>query len=172
MTAREEAGEEIIEAAARWLQAEIDREISLVDDGEADDVSDEYPSMLKAGVALAEVMLVLRGRKARQRGQRYDAVEEIFEALKAISLREAAAAKFDAQLLADGFAMAGMYLDKGDRSFTAYANTMILAMGTQIKPYLRSVYEAARHYPPFDSAGMTDEATCRREFDRILATEG
>ena len=65
--------------------------------------------------------------------------------------------------------MGGILLDKGDRSFNAYAEVMALAMGDRIKPYLRSCYEAVRHYPGFDYNGMSEEATCAQEFRRILA---
>jgi len=124
--------------------------------------------MVQAQIVLIPLLSRVRIREARgRRDAPDDSVEAIFQALKAIVAKEPAAQKFDAQLLADGFAMAGMYLHKGDRSFKAYAEIMRLTMGDRITPYLRSCYEAARHYPEFDSTGMSGEATCAEDFRRI-----
>ena len=170
MTNSAESGEEILGAACRWLQDRIDCEIELIDAGNIDDLTDEGSRMVEAQKVLIPLLSRVRVRETRERRDApKDSVEAIFQALKAIVAKEPACKKFDSQLLADGFAMSAMYLDKGDRSFKAYAELMRLSMGDRITPYLRSCYEAARYYPEFDSTGMSDDATCAGEFRRITA---
>ena len=174
MTNPAESGEEILGAACRWLQDRINPELEMIDAGKLKDLSDEGSRMVQAQIVLMPLLSRVRIREARERRDApADSVEAIFQALKAIVAKEPATQKFDAQLLADGFAMSAMYLDKGDRSFKAYAELMRLSMGDRITPYLRSCYEAARYYPEFDSTGMSEREACpwgtrppvRRSFD-------
>lgn len=67
----------------------------------------------------------------------------------------------DPELLVGGMTLAGAYIEAGVRAFHDYAKTMTEDFGEKIKPYLLSFYEAARHYPGLDTAGMTpaDEAS-------------
>ena len=170
MTNPAESGEEILGAACRWLQDRINPEIEMIDAGKLKDLSDEGSRMVDAQMVLIPLLSRVRIREARERSEApNDSVEAMFQALKAIVAKEPAVKKFNAQLLADGFAMSGILLDKGERSFNAYVERMALLMGDRIKPYLRSCYEAVRHYPGFDYTGMSDEATCAEEFRRIMA---
>jgi len=170
MTNPAESGEEILGAACRWLQDRINPELEMVDAGKLEDLSDEGSRMIDAQMVLLPLLSRVRIREARERSETPDdPVEQLVQVLKAIVAKEPAVKKFDAQLLADGFAMTGILLDKGERSFNAYVERMALVMGDRIKPYLRSCYEAARHYPGFDYSGMSTDAACAQEFRRIKA---
>lgn len=62
---------------------------------------------------------------------------------------------FDAQLMADGFTLAGFHIEAGKRDWTAWSVAILEELGEPIRPYLRSMYEAVRHYPALDTTGMS-----------------
>ena len=59
----------------------------------------------------------------------------------------------DPELLALGAELAVYHLERGARTFVAYANAMLDTLGDAVRPYLRMWYEGARFYP-----GMEDIA--------------
>jgi hypothetical protein len=59
------------------------------------------------------------------------------------------------EIYRDGLKIAGAFMESGICSYDAYRNVMVGEMGVAIKPYLRGIYEAFRHYPGFDSSQMT-----------------
>lgn len=61
----------------------------------------------------------------------------------------------DPEILQDGMTIAGTHIEAGVRSFVDYSKAMIEDLGEGIKPFLRSIYEAMRHYPGLDTEGMT-----------------
>jgi len=61
----------------------------------------------------------------------------------------------DPEVFQLGISLTGFYIEGGARSFAAYSKKMIETLGEGARPYLRSWYEGARHYPGFDSEGMT-----------------
>lgn len=87
---------------------------------------------------------------------------KIFTADKVAAARERLRAKLrqvnsgiDPEVLVDGMTIAGAYIESGVRSFSAYAKRMVEDLGPQVRPYLLSFWEAVRHYPGLDTAGMT-----------------
>lgn len=64
----------------------------------------------------------------------------------------------DPEVMQAGMTLAGYYIEAGARKFADFARAMIADLGEGIRPYLRSFYESVRHYPGFDSAGMSTAA--------------
>lgn len=64
----------------------------------------------------------------------------------------------DPETIQAGITLAGYHVESGARSFAAYSKAMIEDLGEAIRPYLRSFYESVRHYPGFDSKGMSTSA--------------
>lgn len=62
----------------------------------------------------------------------------------------------DPELLQAGMTLAGYHIEKGARTFAAYAKAMLADLGDSVKPYLKSWYNALRDYPGFDASGMTE----------------
>lgn len=62
-------------------------------------------------------------------------------------------AGIDPELLAAGITLAGYHIERGARTFAAYAKAMVADLGDYVKPHLASWYEAARRYP-----GMEEHA--------------
>lgn len=74
----------------------------------------------------------------------------------------------DPELLQDGMTLAGAYIESGFRTFGEYSDAMIQDLGEKVRPYLRSFYEAVRHYPGLDTEGMT----ASEELDLMERGEG
>ncbi len=64
----------------------------------------------------------------------------------------------DPEAIQAGITLAGWHIEHGFRTFAAYSKAMIEKLGEQWRPYLRSFYEAVRHYPGFDNSGMSTAA--------------
>ena len=75
----------------------------------------------------------------------------------------------DPELMMDGMTIAGAYIESGIRKFGDYANAMIEDFGGNIKPYLLSFWESARHFPGLDTDGMTSVEDSKKEFDALMA---
>lgn len=69
----------------------------------------------------------------------------------------------DPQLFRDGVTLASGHIQAGSRSFDVFSKAMIADIGEEIRPFLRSFYEAVRHYPGIDAVGMSPAA----EIDQI-----
>lgn len=61
-------------------------------------------------------------------------------------------AGLDPETITAGMTLAGYHIEAGARSFADYAGKMVADFGEAIRPFLRTFYEAARHYPGFDAA--------------------
>jgi N12 class adenine-specific DNA methylase len=61
----------------------------------------------------------------------------------------------DPEMLQAGITIAGAYIEAGVRSFAKFAKAMVSDLGEGVRPYLRSFFEGARHYPGLDTKGMT-----------------
>jgi len=69
-------------------------------------------------------------------------------------------AGIDPEVLQAGITLAGYHIEKGARTFVAYAKAMINDLGEGIKPYLKSWYLAAKFDPRFaDFKDMDSAAT-------------
>ena len=73
----------------------------------------------------------------------------------------------DPEVLLAGIQLGGYHIEAGARTFSAYSKAMIQDVGDSVKPYLRSFYEGVRHFPGFDSSGMTESNVLDNETDAI-----
>ena len=71
----------------------------------------------------------------------------------------------DPEVLQAGITLSGYHIEAGARKFKDFSAAMIKDLGEVVRPYLRSWYEAVRHYPGFDSKGMSKPS----EIDQFLA---
>ena len=78
----------------------------------------------------------------------------------------------DPEMMMDGITLAGYHVEKGARTFAAYARAMVDDLGDAVKPYLQSWYMAVRADPRAGSfrAGM-DKASAVEDLDmdQVLA---
>ena len=57
----------------------------------------------------------------------------------------------DPEFLLDGITLSGYHIEKGARTFSAYAKAMIEDLGDRVKPYLKQWYNAVRDDPAAES---------------------
>lgn len=74
-------------------------------------------------------------------------------------------AGYDPEIIAIGAEMAAYHIEAGARTFIDFAKRMITDMGDDIRPYLKSIYSSARHFPGMEEykKAMTPES----EYDDI-----
>lgn len=74
-------------------------------------------------------------------------------------------AGYDPEIMAIGAEMAAYHIEAGARTFIEFAKRMITDMGDDIRPYLKSIYSSARHFPGMEAykKAMTPES----EYDEI-----
>lgn len=66
----------------------------------------------------------------------------------------------DPDMLMDGIILSGYHIEKGARTFAAYARAMIGDLGDGVKPYLKSWYMASKYDPRMAGMeGLDDPAT-------------
>ena len=65
----------------------------------------------------------------------------------------------DPELINAGITLAGYHIEKGARTFSAYAKAMIDDMGTGVKPYLKSWYLAVKFDPRASGFENMDDAS-------------
>lgn len=65
----------------------------------------------------------------------------------------------DPEMIAIGAEMAVYHIERGARSFSTYAKSMIADLGDTIRPYLKSFYNAVRDMPEAVEGGLVDEMT-------------
>ena len=72
---------------------------------------------------------------------------------------------YDPEIIAIGAEMAAYHIEAGARTFIDFAKRMITDMGDEIRPYLKSIYSSARHFPGMEEykKAMTPES----EYDEI-----
>ena len=72
---------------------------------------------------------------------------------------------YDPEIIAIGAEMAAYHIEAGARTFIDFAKRMITDMGDDIRPYLKSIYSSARHFPGMEEykKNMTPES----EYDEI-----
>ncbi len=63
-------------------------------------------------------------------------------------------AGFDPEMFALGAEMGALYIEAGARSFAQFTKAMLSKFGDAIKPYLKTIYNAARDFPGADAQGM------------------
>jgi hypothetical protein len=66
---------------------------------------------------------------------------------------------FDPEMLLDSITIAGHHIESGARTFAQFAKEMLNDLGEAIRPYLKSIYMAAKYDPRFaDIKGMSSAA--------------
>lgn len=82
---------------------------------------------------------------------------------------------FDPELAQAGLTLAGYHIEKGARTFAAYAKAMVEDMGDMVRPHLKAWYMAVKYEPSaaemhadMDSAATVESA----EIDDILKVNG
>lgn len=70
----------------------------------------------------------------------------------------------DPEFLIDGITLSGYHIEKGARTFSAYAKAMIADLGDKVKPYLKQWYNALRDDPSAESLAdsMDDYETVKK----------
>lgn len=76
------------------------------------------------------------------------------------------------ELLVDGMAITGAYIEFGVRKFSDYAKAIVENMGDGVKPYLLSFWEDARNYPCLDNKGITYARGLRARACSIADAQG
>ena len=77
----------------------------------------------------------------------------------------------DPEMLQAGITLAGYHIEKGARSFSAYAQAMLADLGDAVRPYLKSWYMGVKYDPRaagFD--GMDTAATVEAAATKALNT--
>ncbi|MDI3512432.1 MAG: hypothetical protein PWQ61_3199, partial [Betaproteobacteria bacterium] len=84
----------------------------------------------------------------------------------------------DPETIMDGITLAGYHIEKGARTFAAYARAMVDDLGDAVKPYLQSWYMAVRSDPraaafksEMDRASTVEDLTAA-DIDAMLADAG
>jgi tRNA G10 N-methylase Trm11 len=72
----------------------------------------------------------------------------------------------DPEFLIDGITLSGYHIEKGARTFSAYAKAMIADLGDKVKPYLKQWYNAVRDDPSAKS--MVDDMDT---YDKVQKAE-
>lgn len=72
---------------------------------------------------------------------------------------------YDPEIMAIGAEMAAYHIEAGARTFIDFARRMIADMGDDIRPYLKMMYGAARHFPGMEEYKKT--MTPESEYDDI-----
>lgn len=72
---------------------------------------------------------------------------------------------YDPEIIAIGAEMATYHIEAGARTFIDFAKRMITDMGDEIRPYLKSIYSSARHFPGMEEYKKT--MTPESEYDEI-----
>lgn len=68
-------------------------------------------------------------------------------------------AGLDPEMLSDGIIVAGYYIERGARTFAAYAKAMIHDFGDAIRPYLKGIYTGLSMMPEAKDLQMDDMMT-------------
>ncbi|MGB0467072.1 MAG: strawberry notch C-terminal domain-containing protein [Pontibacterium sp.] len=71
----------------------------------------------------------------------------------------------DPEMFQAGITLAGYHIEKGTRSFSAYARAMIEDMGEGIKPYLKQFYMGVKYDPRAANLDGMDDASVVDAFD-------
>lgn len=79
----------------------------------------------------------------------------------------------DPEMMIDGITLAGYHIEKGARTFTAYARAMLADLGDGVRPYLKSWYMGVKYDPRAASLDGMDSAAAveSADVDAITAQE-
>lgn len=79
----------------------------------------------------------------------------------------------DPEMMIDGITLAGYHIEKGARTFAAYASAMLADLGDGVRPYLKSWYMGVKYDPRAASLDGMDSAAAveSADVDAITAQE-
>jgi hypothetical protein len=85
----------------------------------------------------------------------------------------------DPEMLQDGITLAGYHIERGARTFAAYARAMVEDMGDAVRPFLKSWYLGVKFDPraasiasEMDSAAAVESADANQEFGDVPSSPG
>lgn len=115
--------------------------------------------------------------KAKESTNKYGANNKIvskerYEELKKRMIKKLGQLNFgmDPELLEIGIEMTAYHLEAGARKFVDYAKAMVNDIGDAIRPYLKSLYNAARDYPDVVQAGLNVGMSTSEEVSKFDVT--
>ena len=98
--------------------------------------------------------------------------KERYEELKKRMIKKLGQLNFgmDPELLEIGIEMTAYHLESGARKFADYVKAMVNDIGDAIRPYLKSLYNAARDYPDVVQAGLNGGMSTSEEVSKFDVT--
>ena len=98
--------------------------------------------------------------------------KERYEELKKRMIKKLGQLNFgmDPELIEIGVEMTTYHLEAGARKFADYAKAMVNDIGDAIRPYLKSLYNAARDYPDVVQAGLNVGMSTSEEVSKFDVT--
>lgn len=120
-----------------------------------------YNAIQDKGLAGYEEASSVEEKPAEEKKPEYGANNKViskerYEELKKRMIKKLGQLNFgmDPELIEIGVEMTAYHLEAGARKFADYAKAMINDVGDVIRPYLKSLYNAARDYPDVVEAGL------------------
>ena len=120
-----------------------------------------YNAIKEKGLAGYEEASSVEEKPAEEKRTEYGANNKVvskerYEELKKRMIKKLGQLNFgmDPELIEIGVEMTAYHLEAGARKFADYAKAMINDVGDVIRPYLKSLYNAARDYPDVVEAGL------------------
>ena len=120
-----------------------------------------YNAIQDKGLAGYEEVSSVEEKPAEEKKPEYGANNKViskerYEELKKRMIKKLGQLNFgmDPELIEIGVEMTAYHLEAGARKFADYAKAMINDVGDVIRPYLKSLYNAARDYPDVVEAGL------------------
>lgn len=120
-----------------------------------------YNAIQDKGLAGYEEVSSVEEKPAEEKKPEYGANNKViskerYEELKKRMIKKLGQLNFgmDPELIEIGVEMTAYHLEAGARKFADYAKAMINDLGDVIRPYLKSLYNAARDYPDVVEAGL------------------
>lgn len=120
-----------------------------------------YNAIQDKGLVGYEEVSSVEEKSAEEKKPEYGANNKVvskerYEELKKRMIKKLGQLNFgmDPELIEIGVEMTAYHLEAGARKFADYAKAMINDVGDVIRPYLKSLYNAARDYPDVVEAGL------------------
>lgn len=136
-----------------------------------------YNAIKEKGLAGYEEASSVEEKSAEEKKTEYGANNKVvskerYEELKKRMIKKLGQLNFgmDPELIEIGVEMTAYHLEAGARKFTDYAKAMIDDVGDVIRPYLKSLYNAARDYPDVVEAGLNVGMSTSEEVSKFDVT--
>ncbi len=136
--------------ARAWGSTEdFEKQTGLKVHREADDSNDDTSVFKKPVAEVKEVPGGLLVKKLPDVSKNTIFTDDAYAKAKALlrSKMSQVNVGIDPDIMQAGFTMAGYHIEKGARTFAAYAKAMVADLGDGVKPYLKSFYNGVRDLP-------------------------